>query len=161
MRRIREKDNDDIIQPFKQGLLLRMLFSCLIDADRIDTADFEKPRAARLRQHGKYTPWQVLTDRLERRLAAFPQEGWVNQLRRNISEHCLKAGERPKGIFTLTVPTGGGKTLASLRFALHHACRWRMDRVIYVSPYISIADQNAQVVREASSPRNAASHGPP
>jgi CRISPR-associated endonuclease/helicase Cas3 len=150
--RIRERDGDDIIQPFKKGLLVRMLFSCLIDADRIDTADFEKPRAARLRQHGKYTPWQVLIDRLERGLATFPSQGWVNQLRRKISDHCLTAADRPKGAYTLTVPTGGGKTLASLRFALHHARRWSMDRVIYVSPYISIADQNAQVVRELLEP---------
>jgi CRISPR-associated endonuclease/helicase Cas3 len=150
--RIREKDSDDVIQPFKQGLLLRMLFSCLIDGDRIDTADFEKPRAAKLRQHGKYTPWPVLIARLENKVAAFSSEGWVNQLRREISEHCLTASERPKGVFTLTVPTGGGKTLASLRFALHHARCWGMDRLIYVSPYISIADQNAQVVREVLEP---------
>lgn len=151
-RRIRELDSDDIIQPFKQGLLLRMLFSCLIDGDRINTADFEKPRAAKLRQHGMYAPWPVLIDRLESSLAAFSSEGWVNQLRREISEHCLTASVRTKGIFTLTVPTGGGKTLASLRFALHHARHWGMDRIVYVSPYISIADQNAQVVRQVLEP---------
>ncbi len=152
MSRVREKDGDAIIQPFKQGLLLRMLFSCLIDADRIDTADFDKPRAARLRQHGSYAPWNQLIDRLECRLAAFLSERWVDQIRRDISAHCLAAAGREKGIFTLTVPTGGGKTLASLRFALHHAKCRAMDRVIYVSPYISIADQNADVVRKILEP---------
>ena len=152
MSRIREKDSDEVIRPFKQGLLLRMLFSCLIDGDRIDTADFEKPRAASFRQHGEYVSWQELIDRLGLKLAAFKNERWVDQLRREISSHCLAASDRPKGVFTLTVPTGGGKTLASLRFALHHALRWNMDRVIYVSPYISIADQNAEVVRKVLEP---------
>jgi CRISPR-associated endonuclease/helicase Cas3 len=152
VKRIREKDSDEVIQPFKLGLLLKMLFSCLIDADRINTADFEKPRAAILRQHGEYVAWPTLIERLERRLAAFSRDGWVNRLRREVSEDCLTASNRLRGVFTLTVPTGGGKTLASLRFALHHARRWGMDRVIYVSPYISIADQNAQVVREVLEP---------
>lgn len=150
--RIRLADGDKVIQPFKRGLLLRVLFSCLIDADRIDTADFEKPIAAGFRQHGEYVPWSDLIARLERKLADFPSEGSVNPLRRQISTHCLDAARRPKGIYTLTVPTGGGKTFASLRFALHHAQRLGMERVIYVSPYISIADQNAQVVREALEP---------
>src|ERR1700730_2370026 len=64
--RIRLADGDKVIQPFKRGLLLRVLFSCLIDADRIDTADFEKPIAARFRQHGEYVPWSDLIERLER-----------------------------------------------------------------------------------------------
>ena len=152
MARIREKDSDEVIQPFKQGLLLRMLFSCLIDGDRTDTADFDKPRAAGFRQHGEYVSWQELIARLERRLAQFSKESWVDRLRYDISGHCLAASSRAKRVFTLTVPTGGGKTLASLRFALHHARRWGMDRVIYVSPYISISDQNAQVVREVLEP---------
>ncbi len=152
MGRIREKDCDAVIRPFKQGLLLRMLFSCLIDGDRIDTADFDKPRAASFRQHGEYVSWQELIDRLELKLAAFSNERWVDQLRCEISSHCLTGSDRPKGVFTLTVPTGGGKTLASLRFALHHALRWHMDRIIYVSPYISIADQNAEVVRTILEP---------
>lgn len=153
MERIRLVDGDEVIQPFKQGLLLRMLFSCLIDADRTNTADFDKPQGALLRQHGEYVPWAQLIERLERKMAAFPNETWVDQRRREISDHCLSASEWPRGLVTLTVPTGGGKTLASLRFALHHARRWDLDRVIYVSPYISIADQNAQVVREVLEPK--------
>jgi CRISPR-associated endonuclease/helicase Cas3 len=152
MRRIREKDSDEVIWPFKQGLLLRMLFSCLIDGDRIDTADFDKPRAASFRHHGEYVSWQELIERLELKLAAFSNESWVDQLRCEISGHSLAASDRPKGVYTLTVPTGGGKTLASLRFALHHALCWNMDRIIYVSPYISIADQNAEVVRKILEP---------
>jgi CRISPR-associated endonuclease/helicase Cas3 len=152
MDRIRAVDSDEIIQPFKQGLLLRVLFSCLIDGDRTNTADFGKPRGASFRQHGQYVSWETLIERLENKLAAFTNERWVDQRRAEISRHCLAAAQRPKGIFTLTVPTGGGKTLASLRFALHHARRRGMDRVIYVCPYTSIADQNAQVVREVLEP---------
>jgi len=152
MQRIHDADADEIIQPFKQGLLLRILFSCLIDADRTSTADFDKPRSALLRQHGEYVAWSQLIERLERKLDSFSSERKIDQQRRKIAEHCLTAAERPRDIFTLTVPTGGGKTLASLRFALHHAKHWGLDRVIYVSPYISIADQNAQVVREVLEP---------
>jgi CRISPR-associated endonuclease/helicase Cas3 len=153
MDRIRAINNEEVIQPFKQGLLLRVLFSCLIDGDRTDTADFDKPKGASFRQHGEYASWQDLIERLERKLATFQNGGFVDQCRRDISSHCLSGADRSKGVFTLTVPTGGGKTLASLRFALHHAQRWNMDRVIYVSPYISIADQNAQVVREVLEPK--------
>lgn len=137
------------------GLAVRFLFSCLIDADRIDTAEFEHPRAARFRPTGAYAEWQVLVDRLERHLAAMLPERPIDNLRREISDHCQQAAERPRGVYTLTVPTGGGKTLASLRFALHHAQRRRLDRVIYVIPFVSIIDQNAQVVRAILEPASA------
>jgi CRISPR-associated endonuclease/helicase Cas3 len=160
--RIRKKNSDKVansdkvIQPFQRGLLARILFSCLIDADRIDSADFEKTIGARFRQHNNYVPWTDLIGRLENHLTQFPSEGRVNELRRQVSTHCLEGAQRPKGIYTLTVPTGGGKTLASLRFALHHARRFEMDRVIYVSPYISIVDQNAQIVRAVLEPEGCA-----
>lgn len=155
-KRILEKNTDRVIQSFQRGLLARILFSCLIDADRIDSADFEKPIAARFRQHSNYAPWIDLIGRLENHLAQFSPEGKVNGLRRQVSTHCLEGAERPKGIYTLTVPTGGGKTLASLRFALHHAQHHGMDRVIYVSPYISIVDQNAHIVRKVLEPEGCA-----
>ena len=69
MKRVGKKDSDKAIQPFKQGILLRILFSCLIDGDRTNTADFDKPRAATLRQHGEDVAWQNLIERLEERLA--------------------------------------------------------------------------------------------
>ena len=77
----------------------------------------------------------------------------IDHLRCDISNHCHNAASRDKGIYTLTVPTGGGKTLASLRFALHHAKKHKMDRVIYVIPFTSIIDQNAQVVRSILEPQ--------
>ncbi len=149
------------VAQFQLGLLARFLFSTLIDADRQDTADSEKPRTARHRQEGKYRSWDVLIGRLESAYRAFETksrddqsqtEKTVNEIRSLISKSCLDAAKRPKGLFTLTVPTGGGKTLASLRFALNHAKEHGMDRVVYVIPFTSIIDQNAQVAREILEP---------
>ncbi|OGB00721.1 MAG: CRISPR-associated helicase/endonuclease Cas3 [Burkholderiales bacterium RIFCSPHIGHO2_12_FULL_61_11] len=137
---------------FKIGLLVRFLFSCLIDADRVDTADFEKPRAAKQRLNGQYVKWTLLIERLEKHLQGFAIQNPVDQIRRNISDHCRDGAVRNKGIYTLSVPTGGGKTLASLRFALHHAEQHKMERVIYVIPFTSIIDQNAEVVRAILEP---------
>jgi CRISPR-associated endonuclease/helicase Cas3 len=129
------------------ALFTRMLFSCLIDADRMDTADFEHVHKAKVRAKGRFIPWPELVDRLEQHLASFPGINPIDAIRRDIAQHCVDGAQRAKGIYTLTVPTGGGKTLASLRFALHHANRHQMDRVIYVIPFTSIIDQNAAVVR--------------
>lgn len=128
-----------------------MLFSCLIDADRTDTIDFEKYGASKLRQHGKYVGWGVLAERLEQHLCLFDGDDPISVGRKRISDYCLSASSRERGVFTLTVPTGGGKTLASLRFALNHA-RWHegkggFDRIFYIVPYTSIIDQNAGIAR--------------
>jgi CRISPR-associated endonuclease/helicase Cas3 len=134
------------------GLLVRFLFSCLIDADRVDTADFEKHKAARNRMNGCYEKWPALVGRLETYLAIFKRCRPIDGLRADIAQHCLDAAKRPKGLYALTVPTGGGKTLASLRFALSHAAQHEMARVIYAIPFTSIIDQNADVVRKVLEP---------
>lgn len=73
----------------------------------------------------------------------------IDQIRRNISNDCLMRAGDKQGIYSLTVPTGGGKTLATLRYALHHAQTHQLDRIIYIIPYTSIIDQNAQNVRDS------------
>ncbi len=146
------RTTDNEIVRFKIGLLVRFLFSCLIDADRINTADFENPQAAKNRSGGQYASWDLLIKRLERKLQEFETQRQIDKIRRDISDHCRERASSAKGIYTLTVPTGGGKTLASLRFALHHAKQWEMDRIIYVIPYTTIIDQNAKVVREILEP---------
>lgn len=133
---------------FQLGLLVRYLFSCLIDADRLDTANFESPQNARLRQSGQYIDWEKLIERLDRKLNSFDKKPGIGEIRARISAQCLKKSKEDKGLFTLTVPTGGGKTLSSLRFALHHAQEHRMERIIYVIPYTSIIDQNAEELRK-------------
>jgi CRISPR-associated endonuclease/helicase Cas3 len=140
------------VTQFQLGLLARFLFSALIDADRQDTADSEKPKTARHRLQGNYKSWNVLIERLENKYKTFETKNRVDEIRKEVSIHCLCAATRPKGLFTLTVPTGGGKTLASLRFALRHANKHDMDRIIYVIPFTTIIDQNARVVREILEP---------
>jgi CRISPR-associated endonuclease/helicase Cas3 len=137
------------------GLAVRLLFSCLIDADRIDSADFEHKRTRRFRPLGDYVPWPVLLGRLETHLQAFEPRHPIDNLRTQISAQCLAAAGRIGGIYTLTVPTGGGKTLASLRFALQHAQQRQLDRVIYIIPFTSIIDQNARDVRAILEPEEA------
>lgn len=151
-----DRNDKGIVAQQQIGLLVRLLFSCLIDADRIDTADFESPKQAVLRTLGSYSGWEILIDHLEKHLATLQPKHTIDHLRQNIARHCLNSASREKGIYTLTVPTGGGKTLASLRFALHHAKQHGMDRVIYVIPFTSIIDQNAEVVRGILEPEGVA-----
>lgn len=132
---------------FKYGLLVRFLYSCLIDADRLNTADFEEPALRKLRHYGDYEDWKVLIDRLNKKLEDFDSTG-INAIRQKISQACYDFADRPKGLYQLTVPTGGGKTFASLRFALRHADERKMDRIIYVLPYTTIIDQNADEIRK-------------
>lgn len=153
----RDQQGSAMIAQQQFGLLVRFLFSCLIDADRIDTADFEFHRRSDFRPKGRYADWTVLTERIESHLNQLPPTRPIDHLRQGISRHCLDAAERSVGIYTLTVPTGGGKTLASLRFALHHARLRGLDRIIYIIPFTSIIDQNARVVRSVLEPAHASS----
>lgn len=123
----------------------RMLYSCLVDADFLDTERFMNP------QIDRGTEWDLRE--LDTRLNAYtdcfyPPQGALNEMRCRVLDACRKAGKGAKGLYSLTVPTGGGKTLASLTFALRHAVQHRMDRVIYVIPYTSIIDQTAETFRK-------------
>lgn len=150
-------DNSKLNLVFKHGLLARFLLSCLLEADRLNTADFEHPSNKAIRNCGNYIPWEVLINRLEAKYAEYAKKTAemkpgraleVNQLRAEVAQACLGAANKPKGIYQLTVPTGGGKTEASLRFALHHAKAHRMERIFYIVPYITIIDQNADKIRK-------------
>lgn len=152
-----EPNDSQSTLPFKHGLLARFLLSCLLEADRLNTADFEYSTNEAIRNYGNYVPWDTLIERLEAKYAEYAQKTAqmppgrareVNELRAQVAQACLEAAEKPKGIYQLTVPTGGGKTEASLRFALHHAKKHGMERVFYIVPYITIIDQNADKVRD-------------
>ena len=143
-----EIQNTSKIQEFYLGCLTRFLFSCLIDADRINSADFEREQQKSFRRLNQSPDWQEAIDKLETHLANFEMRYPIDEIRRQISDDCLKRATDPQGIYTLTVPTGGGKTLASLRYALHHVQKHHLDRIIYIIPYTSIIDQNASTVRD-------------
>ncbi len=136
----------DPIRSFSKGLLVRFLFSGLVDGDRLSTADFENPEAAQLRYLGNYPDWQKLIDCFER--ASFEIKNEVDRKRCEISTSCRQRANDNQGLYYLTVPTGGGKTFSSLRYALHHAKKHELDRIIYVIPYTSIIDQNASKVAD-------------
>ena len=140
--------SNDKIKEFYLGCLTRFLFSCLIDADRINSSDFEREAQKEVRRLTEKPDWQSAIDKLEAKLAGFENRYPIDEIRRRISDDCLKRAADSQGIYTVTVPTGGGKTLASLRYALHHAQKHNLDRIIYIIPYTSIIDQNAQAVRE-------------
>ena len=143
-----DSTTNDKIKEFYLGCLTRFLFSCLIDADRINSSDFEREAQKEVRCLTEKPDWQSAINKLETHLASFENRYPIDEIRRRISSDCLKRAVDSQGIYTLTVPTGGGKTLASLRYALHHAQKHNLDRIIYIIPYTSIIDQNAQAVRK-------------
>ena len=143
-----DAETNSKIKEFYLGCFTRFLFSCLIDADRINSADFEREEQKDLRCLVQKTDWLPAIDKLEAKLAGFKPRYPIDEIRRDISDTCLERAEDPQGIYTLTVPTGGGKTLASLRYALHHVKKHGLDRIIYIIPYTSIIDQNASAVRD-------------
>ena len=133
----------------------RMLYSCLVDADFLDTEAFMNGDRGR----GGYMDMQTLLARLEAYIAPWQNpKTELNRLRCQILNACLESGSKAKGLYTLTVPTGGGKTVASLAFALRHAVTHGMQRVVYVIPYTSIIEQNAQVFRDILGASNVLEH---
>ena len=130
------------------SMFIRILYSCLVDADFIDTEAFMDPQRGqhRLGYRTLQELGTVFFDRLGEMRRAVPPS-FVNQQRESVYGQCLAAAETDMGLFSLTVPTGGGKTLSSMSFALKHALRHGLSRVIYVIPYTSIIEQNAAVFR--------------
>ncbi len=141
--------NDDLAN-FRLHFFTRMVFSALVDADFLETEAFYDRVEGRQRERGWQGALDDLVAALDAHLATFdPPEGDINRLRAEILNHVRAMAGEPPGLFTLTVPTGGGKTLTSLAFALDHARRHGLERVIYVIPYTSIVEQTADVFREA------------
>lgn len=140
-----------------EAFYIRMLYSCLVDADFLDTETFMLGRAA---PRGGYDSIPVLFQRLQQYIAPWQNPTTpLNQKRCEILEQCLHAGQTgTSGLYTLTVPTGGGKTISSLAFALAHAQAAHKDRVIYVIPYTSIIDQTAEIFRKVLGEENVIEH---
>lgn len=143
-----QSEQSQMINDFNIGLLIRFIFGCLTDADGRDSAEFENPKTAAHRQDGKYPKWALLSGRLDQHVESLGIRYPVDNIRAEVSRFCYSRSHDPKGVFSLTVPTGGGKTLASLRFALNHAKYHEMDRILYFVPFTTIIDQNAEAIRK-------------
>jgi CRISPR-associated endonuclease/helicase Cas3 len=141
----------------------RMVFSCLVDADFLATEAFMNPSQARSRNQTPGSALGEIASLIDTRIDAFGSpaaDDIVNFQRRAVVENCRGAAAQDSGIFSLTVPTGGGKTLSSLSFALRHALAHGQQRVIYVVPFTSIIEQNADVIREILAPLQTESFTP-
>lgn len=137
------------------SFVIRMLYSCLVDADYLDTEWFLTGGNG---EHGGDSIPELLS-----KLNQYISPWWnpkseLNALRCDILRTCMNRGSEKKGMYTLTVPTGGGKTIASMAFALNHAVAHHMDRVIYVIPYTSIIEQTADVFRAVFGAANVVEH---
>lgn len=128
---------------------LRMVFSALVDADFLDTERHFRPDRAAHRSTGSSMTdlWHRFQWRHQQQIQANAPTGTVNCVRSEVYEACLSAAERPPSIFRLAVPTGGGKTLSAMGFALRHAVAHKMDRIIVAVPFISITQQTAAEYR--------------
>ena len=135
---------------FERAFFIRMLFSALVDADFLATEQFYAEVRGEKLTRGLINSLETLRGRLDAKLAAKASTATaVNRLRGDILSHVRAQAKQPPGLFSLTVPTGGGKTLTSLAFALDHAIAHGLDRIVYVIPYTSIIEQTAQVFRDA------------
>jgi CRISPR-associated endonuclease/helicase Cas3 len=147
------------VRPDNFHLWLRILFSCLVDADCLDTERFMERGKAE--QRGRYPGLEELAplffqalDKLEEDAAKTP----INGIRAVIRRVCEQKGEMPRGLFSLTVPTGGGKTLSAMAFALRHALKHGQQRVIYVIPYTSIIEQTGVTLARIFGRENVVEH---
>lgn len=141
---------------FYWGMVVKLLFSVLIDADRLDSAEFEAQESLTNNWH-EPALWCEFADKLNAHLNKLAvtntqnnqpkQSSEIATIRQQISNECELAGNRPTGIYQLSVPTGSGKTLSSLRFALQHALKLDKKRIIIVIPYTTIIDQTAREIR--------------
>ena len=137
---------------FSVAFFTRMLFSCLVDADFLDTEEFMKPEKASMRPNWPTDILTGMSEALDRWIAELDAPSSpINRRRVAVREACLAAADKEPGLFSLTVPTGGGKTLSSLAFALRHAARHGLSRVVYVVPFTTIIEQNADVFRNVMS----------
>ena len=131
---------------------IRMLFSCLVDADYLDTEvhySGSNRKSINLSQVCELLLERIIAERMCK-----SSEGRVNRIRHAVFDKCVAAARSKRGFYSLTVPTGGGKTISSMAFALAHAREWNLDRIIVVIPYLSIIEQNASEYRRILDPEN-------
>ena len=156
---IEKAKKNNIKAYFMAGVLERMLLSVLIDADRLDTAIFSGDRSKEefLERNKKELCEKEINDELQNNMQKYVSDlenGKVENeeianIRKQISKECEQFAKNPSGIYRLPVPTGGGKTISSFRYGLNHAKEHKKKRIFYIAPYVSILDQNANVIKDA------------
>ena len=134
--------------PFYIGLMARLLLSAVIQGDRRDTAEFMAGIARPSFPEDKRPMWEARLRHMEQKMKGFLADTEIQKARQQISEQCRLFAERPGGVYRLNVPTGAGKTLSSLRYALAHAARWNKSHIIFTAPLLTILEQNAQIIRD-------------
>ncbi|MGG4034132.1 CRISPR-associated helicase Cas3' [Paenibacillus cisolokensis] len=147
-----ERIQKHALPPIVFSLVMKYIFSCLIDADRTNTRQFEEDEAPEA-PFDSTAFFNRCYDLLMKKIRGFDRDRNashpINRLRREMSDQCEAfALERPSGIYTLSIPTGGGKTLASLRYAIKHAIATGKERIVYIVPYTTIIEQNAAEIRD-------------
>lgn len=151
--------DNDTYNPKSWHLWIRMLFSCLVDADRLDAEQFDNPvKSARRSRFKPLSELSTLLDSYLHDLSAHASSTTVNTIRADVQAECRKAAALPQGIYSLTVPTGGGKTLSSLVWALGHARHHGLRRIIIAIPYTSIVVQTADLLRKIFGQENVVEH---
>lgn len=133
------------------GYLTRLITSALLEGDRRDTAEFMDGKKQE-RSHVDKAFWESQLAYMEKKLQEFPQDTQISKVRAEISDQCKNFAKRGSGIYRLTVNTGGGKTLASLRYALTHAMEAEKKRIIFIIPLLSVLDQNSKEIRDKLRP---------
>ena len=152
---IKNGDREEV--PHKLWLWVKMLFSCLVDADWLDTERFMDADRAASRPE-KFDNIPTLLARYHARMATFQADTPVNKLRADILHAVLDKAKNAPGLYTLTVPTGGGKTLASLGFALEHAIAHDKKKIIYAIPYSTIIEQTSKTLSDILGAHNVLEH---
>jgi len=162
---VTSEERQDIQIPFekikmfgKEGCnhLIRMLYSCLVDADFLDTEAFMDGEKASLR--GNHKELSELLPLAKKKLSSFQQDTEVNKIRAEILQHCDEMADSESDFYSLTVPTGGGKTLSSLWWAMKHAVKYGKKRIIIAIPYTSIIVQTAETLRDIFGEENVLEH---
>lgn len=142
---------------FTLTFLCRMLFSCLVDADWLETERFMRSGQVPHHHFASIDELQSKFEKYNKAHFSNPQTK-INKLRCEVSNQAYAAADSPQGFFSLTVPTGGGKTMASMRFALRHAKKHNLQRIIYAIPYTSIISQNAKTFKRVLGKTNVLEH---
>lgn len=141
---------------FSLSFFIRMIYSCLVDADFLDTEKFMN--MGKVDRSANYN-YSFFNEKLNTYINAFKDtEREINKKRAEILNCCLKKAQGERGLYTLTVPTGGGKTISSLAFAMKHVLKHDMERIIYVIPYTSIIEQTGKVFKEILGQENVLEH---